>query len=42
MIAAQFIGGLIGMEFLYMCLVSDSHAKNIAEFPTLKPESAYW
>lgn len=30
------------MEFLYMCIVSKSHAKNIAEFPMLKPEAAYW
>ena len=42
MIAAQFIGGLLGMEFLYMCIVEKSHAKNIEEFPVLKPEAAWF
>merc|ERR1712166_400590 len=42
MLAAQFIGALIGMEFLYMCIVTKSHGKNISEFPILKPEAAFW
>lgn len=42
MVCAQFIGGLLGMEFLYMCIVEKSHAKNITEFPVLKPEAAWY
>jgi glycerol uptake facilitator-like aquaporin len=30
------------MEFLYMCIVEKNHAKNIEEFPTLKPEAAWF
>lgn len=30
------------MEFLYMCIVTKSHGKNISEFPILKPEAAFW